>query len=42
VRLYTNRSLGEGIAMYRSRGYAEIERYNDDPCATHWFEKPLA
>jgi DNA-binding MarR family transcriptional regulator len=42
VRLYTNRSLAEGIAMYGSRGYAEIERYNDDPCATHWFEKWLA
>src|SRR3954469_20509523 len=28
VRLYTNRSLDEGKAMYRSRGYVEIERYN--------------
>jgi DNA-binding MarR family transcriptional regulator/GNAT superfamily N-acetyltransferase len=39
VRLYTNRSLTEAIAMYRGRGYAEIPRYNSDPNATHWFEK---
>jgi DNA-binding MarR family transcriptional regulator/GNAT superfamily N-acetyltransferase len=42
VRLYTNRSLGEAKAMYRSRGYEEIARYNDDPYANHWFEKRLS
>jgi DNA-binding MarR family transcriptional regulator len=41
VRLYTNRSLAEAKAMYRSRGYVEIPRYNDDPYANHWFEKRL-
>jgi GNAT superfamily N-acetyltransferase/DNA-binding MarR family transcriptional regulator len=41
VRLYTNRSLGEAKAMYRTRGYEEIARYNDDPYANHWFEKRL-
>jgi GNAT superfamily N-acetyltransferase len=41
VRLYTNRSLDEAKAMYRSRGYEEIPRYNDDPYANHWFEKRL-
>jgi GNAT superfamily N-acetyltransferase len=41
VRLYTNRSLDEAKAMYRSRGYEEIPRYNDDPYANHWFEKQL-
>jgi DNA-binding MarR family transcriptional regulator/GNAT superfamily N-acetyltransferase len=41
VRLYTNRSLDEAKAMYRTRGYAEISRYNDDPYANHWFEKRL-
>ena len=41
VRLYTNRSLAEAKTMYRSRGYAEIPRYNDDPYANHWFEKRL-
>jgi GNAT superfamily N-acetyltransferase/DNA-binding MarR family transcriptional regulator len=42
VRLYTNRSLDEAKAMYRTRGYEEIARYNDDPYANHWFEKRLA
>jgi DNA-binding MarR family transcriptional regulator/N-acetylglutamate synthase-like GNAT family acetyltransferase len=42
VRLYTNRSLGEAKALYRSRGYREIPRYNDDPYASHWFEKRLS
>jgi DNA-binding MarR family transcriptional regulator/N-acetylglutamate synthase-like GNAT family acetyltransferase len=42
VRLYTNRSLDEAKALYRSRGYAEIPRYNDDPYANHWFEKRLS
>ena len=42
VRLYTNRSLAEAKAMYRSSGYVEIPRYNDDPYADHWFEKQLA
>jgi DNA-binding MarR family transcriptional regulator/N-acetylglutamate synthase-like GNAT family acetyltransferase len=41
VRLYTNRSLGEAKAMYRTHGYREIARYNDDPYANHWFEKRL-
>jgi DNA-binding MarR family transcriptional regulator len=41
VRLYTNRSLAEAQAMYRSRGYVEIARYNDDPYANHFFEKAL-
>jgi DNA-binding MarR family transcriptional regulator/N-acetylglutamate synthase-like GNAT family acetyltransferase len=42
IRLYTNRSLDEAKAMYRAHGYSEIERYNDDPYANHWFEKRLA
>jgi DNA-binding MarR family transcriptional regulator/GNAT superfamily N-acetyltransferase len=42
VRLYTNRSLDEAKAMYRSNGYLEVARYNDDPYADHWFEKRLA
>jgi DNA-binding MarR family transcriptional regulator len=41
VRLYTNRALEEAQALYRARGYAEIERYNDDPYADRWFEKRL-
>lgn len=41
VRLDTNDSLTEAIAMYRSRGYRTIERYNDNPYARCWFEKDL-
>jgi DNA-binding MarR family transcriptional regulator len=41
VRLDTNRSLAEAQAMYRSRGYVEIPRYNDNVYANHWFEKEL-
>jgi DNA-binding MarR family transcriptional regulator len=41
VRLYTNRALTEAQAMYTRHGYAEIERYNDDPVATNFFEKRL-
>ena len=41
VRLDTNRALVEAIAMYRSSGYGEIPRFNDEPFAHHWFEKRL-
>src|SRR5262252_5591653 len=41
VRLETNRTLKEAIAMYRQSGYAEIEPFNDEPYAHHWFEKKL-
>lgn len=41
VRLETNESLVEAIALYRSAGYAEVEPFNDEPYAHHWFEKRL-
>ena len=41
VRLDTNRSLTEAIAMYRAAGYVEVEPFNDEPVAHHWFEKRL-
>ncbi|MEH1101776.1 helix-turn-helix domain-containing GNAT family N-acetyltransferase [Micromonospora sp. CPCC 205561] len=41
VRLDTNRNLTEAIAMYRAAGYREIEAYNAEPYAHHWFEKHL-
>lgn len=41
VRLDTNAELTAAIAMYRSAGYVEVPRYNDNPYAQHWFEKPL-
>jgi DNA-binding MarR family transcriptional regulator/GNAT superfamily N-acetyltransferase len=42
VRLDTNKALTEAIAMYRSAGYREIDAFNDEPYAHHWFEKRLA
>lgn len=41
VVLDTNQSLTEAIAMYRSRGYELIDRYNDNPYAQLWFAKSL-
>jgi DNA-binding MarR family transcriptional regulator/GNAT superfamily N-acetyltransferase len=41
IRLETNRSLIEAIRLYRENGYSEVERFNDEPYADHWFEKEL-
>lgn len=41
VRLETNRNLTEAISLYRSAGYREVEPFNDEPYAHHWFEKDL-
>jgi ribosomal protein S18 acetylase RimI-like enzyme len=41
VRLETNGSLTEAIALYRSSGYVEVDPFNDEPYAQHWFEKRL-
>ncbi len=41
VRLETNRSLTEAVALYRSAGYVEVPAFNDEPYAHHWFEKRL-
>lgn len=41
IRLDTNGSLAEALRLYRTSGYREIPRYNDNPYAQHWFEKAL-
>ena len=41
LRLDTNKALTEAHALYRKEGYREIERFNDNPYAHHWFEKRL-
>ena len=41
VRLDTNGTLVEAVAMYDRAGYRRIERYNDNPYASAWFEKDL-
>jgi DNA-binding MarR family transcriptional regulator/GNAT superfamily N-acetyltransferase len=41
VRLETNRTLVEASSLYRSAGYTEVDAFNDEPYAHHWFEKRL-
>ncbi|WP_146346004.1 GNAT family N-acetyltransferase [Falsiphaeobacter marinintestinus] len=41
LRLDTNTALPEAITMYKSFGWTEIPRYNDDPYAQVFFEKRL-
>jgi DNA-binding MarR family transcriptional regulator/predicted GNAT family N-acyltransferase len=41
VRLDTNAALTEAISMYQRAGYRAIDPYNDNPWATHFFEKYL-
>jgi DNA-binding MarR family transcriptional regulator/GNAT superfamily N-acetyltransferase len=41
LRLETNRTLKEAGGLYRSAGYVEVEAFNDEPYAHHWFEKRL-
>jgi ribosomal protein S18 acetylase RimI-like enzyme len=41
VRLETNESLFEAMSLYRSTGYTEVDAFNDEPYAHHWFEKRL-
>lgn len=41
LRLDTNRTLTEAIALYRQLGWHEIPAFNAEPYAHHWFEKRL-
>lgn len=41
VRMDTNASLTEAITLYERAGYRRVARYNDNPYAEVWFEKPL-
>src|SRR3954467_6227987 len=42
VHLDTNRALRAATSLYRSSGYVEVEPFNDEAYADHWFEKRLA
>ena len=42
ARLETHNSLPEAINLYQSMGYVEVEPFNDEPYAHHWFEKQLS
>lgn len=41
IRLETNRALREAIDLYRRSGYVEVDAFNAEPYADHWFEKHL-
>jgi ribosomal protein S18 acetylase RimI-like enzyme len=41
IRLETNGALTEAIGLYRATGYREVDAFNDEPHAHHWFEKTL-
>jgi DNA-binding MarR family transcriptional regulator/GNAT superfamily N-acetyltransferase len=42
LRLETNHALTEAITLYRRSGYVEVDAFNDEPYAHHWFEKRLS
>ena len=41
IQLETNRTLKEAQALYRSSGYTEVDSFNDEIYADHWFQKRL-
>jgi ribosomal protein S18 acetylase RimI-like enzyme len=41
LRLETNETLAEAIALYRKSGFNEVPAFNQEPYAHHWFEKRL-
>jgi GNAT superfamily N-acetyltransferase len=41
VQLETNRALHAAIHMYRTAGYVEVDPFNDEHYAHHWFRKEL-
>ncbi len=41
LRLETNRSLSEAKHLYERAGFVEVEPFNDERYAHHWFQKDL-
>jgi DNA-binding MarR family transcriptional regulator/N-acetylglutamate synthase-like GNAT family acetyltransferase len=41
LRLDTNSALPEALKLYRTSGWVEIDRFNEDPYPDHFFEKNL-
>ena len=41
ARIETSAVLSEALSLYRSAGWREVPRFNDEPFADHWFEKAL-
>ncbi|HTH85021.1 GNAT family N-acetyltransferase, partial [Mycobacterium sp.] len=42
MRLETRDELSQAIRMYTTSGYREVDPFNDEPYAHHWFEKSLS
>jgi GNAT superfamily N-acetyltransferase len=42
LRLDTNEALVDAMRLYEAHGYVRIDRYNDNPDATHYFSKRLS
>ncbi len=41
LRLETNRSLAEAKHLYETAGFVEVEAFNREPYAHHWYERDL-
>jgi DNA-binding MarR family transcriptional regulator/N-acetylglutamate synthase-like GNAT family acetyltransferase len=41
LRLETNRALVEARRLYQRAGFVEVEPFNNEPYAHHWFQKEL-
>ena len=41
LHLETNRALTEAISLYKKSGYQEVDPFNSETYAHHWFEKHL-
>src|SRR5919108_6332957 len=41
AHIETSAVLTEALALYRSAGWVEVARFNDEPFADHWLEKAL-
>jgi len=41
LRLETNRTPSEAIALYKGSGYVEVKAFSAEPYAHHWFEKTI-
>jgi DNA-binding MarR family transcriptional regulator/GNAT superfamily N-acetyltransferase len=42
AHIETSAVLTEALSLYRSAGWVEVPRFNDEPFADHWLEKALA
>jgi DNA-binding MarR family transcriptional regulator/GNAT superfamily N-acetyltransferase len=42
AHIETSAVLIEALSLYRSTGWVEVPRFNDEPFADHWLEKELA